>query len=304
MTLFELERQAARPALHQVEVRRRPGCQAPARDVTQRRKKLFELGFRAEELPERLHGRLRRSGREATDREETVRRVRSKSLPRCDDAVHRRPRPGEHEVRGGSDRMDAEAEARDDPEVAASPAAAGPVEIGVRVSIAREHPPVGGHDLSCEDVVRRRSELARGKSDASAESEPTDPDRRAGAGRDGRAALRQPRVDVDQQGPGADRGPLCLSVHGDAVEGAHVDHEPVLDGRVTRVAVTSRASTDADAMPSRPQDRLPHVGGAGGAHHGQRSYTVETLVEGNTSARIRSARAADNGTVDEPRQLA
>ena len=57
-------------------------------------------------------------------------------------------------------------------------------------------------------------------------------------------------------------------------------------------------------MLSRPQDRLPHIGGAGGAKHSQRLHPVEALVERGMRARIRRAGAADHGTVHEPRQLA
>ena len=57
-------------------------------------------------------------------------------------------------------------------------------------------------------------------------------------------------------------------------------------------------------MPSRPEDRLPHIGGAGGAQYGQRLDPVEALIEGGVCTRIRRVGAADHGTVDDARQLA
>ncbi len=199
--------------------------------------------------------------------------------------------------------MDTEAEARDDTEVATAATTAGPVQIGVARSIAGQHPPVRGHDGECEHVVRRRPQLARCEADPPTEGEPAHTDRGAGTGRNGPAGLRQPRIDVDQRRPGSNGGALCLPVHRDAVERAEVEHEPVLHGRVARVAVPSRTSTDPDAVPSRPEDRLPHIGGAGGAQHGQRLHPVEALVERSVYARIRSAGAVDHGAVYEPRQL-
>jgi hypothetical protein len=58
MTLVERERLAARPPLHEVDVRRRAGGEAGSRDVAQRLDQRDESRLLAEELAERLDGGL------------------------------------------------------------------------------------------------------------------------------------------------------------------------------------------------------------------------------------------------------
>ena len=105
-------------------------------------------------------------------REEPVGRVGRELLPGLNDLRRVRPRPLEGVRRDLADRMRAEDQARDDPEVAATPAAKRPVEIGVLR--ARWRRPLSLPSASTTVASSRLSHVSPyfrdGQADAAAES--------------------------------------------------------------------------------------------------------------------------------------
>ena len=132
---------------------------------------------------------------------------------------------------------------RDDAEVAAATAAAGPVEVGVVLRVADEVAPVGGHDPERDDVVGRRAERARREPDAAALREPGDADgrRTIRSGSPGRAPASAASTSIRRApAPIVAVPPVCID---DAVQAAQVE------GR----ARSSSSSPRSCARPNEPR---------------------------------------------------
>src|SRR3954454_18850198 len=122
--------EAAGPAAHEIEPRRGVDdellCRRP-----ERRKSRPQPRLAAEELPEHLNGRPARPGGKTADAAERRRRPRRPLQVAPQHSLDVGPRPRGDEVGALRDRVRAEDEPRDDPEVASAAAAAGPEEIAV-----------------------------------------------------------------------------------------------------------------------------------------------------------------------------
>src|SRR5260221_5788842 len=144
-----------------------------------------------------------------------------------------------------------ETETCDDPEVATATAATGPEQVRVPMRIAVQQPSVSGQDPKRLEVVGGRAQPPRDEPDATAEREPPDPNRCAGAGRDGSALRCQRGVDVDQAGTGTDDSRPALGA--DSAQPRQVDHNAGAC-RVAGIAMTARAGHDRNAGLLRPAD--------------------------------------------------
>ena len=204
-------------------------------------------------------GRRVAAGAERADREEPVGRVRRERLPGADDLGRLRPRPAREEVRDGRRRVRAQHEVRDDPEVAAAAAAAGPEEVAVLRSRSQVRWRPSAVTIPSETMLSLVVPNAREASPTPPPSaSPPMPTVGARAGRDRAAVARERGLDVDQPRAGADRHG-AVRVHRDAVEPPQVDDEAG-GRRVAGVAVPARARGDPDAVAPRPADGRAHVG--------------------------------------------
>ena len=185
-----------------------------------------------------------------------------------------------------------------DPEVPAATAAAGPEEVGILVRAAMEVAAVGRDDPERGDVVARQAELPRAEPVAAAKRETGYPDGRARAARDRAAGRREPRLDVDQAGAGADRDDPRRRAQTDRAQPPEIDDEAGTR-RVTRVAVATAANRELDLRLLRPEDDLGDVRGRERLYDTERIDGVEPLLIEDTRLLVRGGRRNENRALDE-----
>ena len=199
---------------------------------------------------------LRLGRRQVEVERELVRRARSERLPRRGDLARLLPRPLEDVRRQLADRRGAKREARDNAEVPAASAAAGPEEVGVAPRVAAQDVARGGHDRQSLERVAGEPELAHRVAVAAAEGEAGDAHRRACPGRDHQPVRSERRVDVDEDGAGADDCASAGNAH--AVQARDVEDDAGRR-RVAAVAVPAGARHEVDVVAPRPADRVDDV---------------------------------------------
>ena len=231
--------ETAGPASHEVEPRRRAGDEL-RRGRPERRERRLQLRLAAEELPEHLHRRPARARRRAG----TATPSASGAFgAQCEEArehlLDLRPRPGRDEVRALPDRVRAEDEPRDDPEVAAAAAAAGPEEVARGASCRRRGSCPSAVTIWTETRLSEASPQAREASPKPPPSAwPPMPDARARAGRD-REPVRAERV-VDR----------CRAARPGRRSARFRDH--VHAGELRQVDDDARASSSSRRSCGRP----------------------------------------------------
>src|SRR5215212_4303272 len=124
------------------------------------------------------------------------------------------PWPGHHANNHLADRVYAEGEGGGDPEVPAATAA-----------------------LDTDEVVAGESKLAREKTAATAESQASDANARAGPPGDRDPMLPQATIAIEQANPGADDRFAARHVDVDVGQSTHVDHETAVDHGVRFIAM-------------------------------------------------------------------
>jgi hypothetical protein len=205
---------------------------------------------------------------------------------------------------GRAHAVHARLEARDDPEVAAAPAAQRPEQVGVAAGIDAAQPPVCRHHNEAGDVVGGQPEGARGEAVAAAEREAAEADRRARAAGH-RATVAGERVHhLDHVRSRPDARAAGAAVDRDRAQTPQVDQDALAERRVAGVGVAARARGDADVMAIGPaQDRLD-VAAVAHLHHRVRRRAVEAPVVDLRGAGVGGRAGADHGSPHAPRQLA
>ncbi len=172
----------------------------------------------------------------------------------------------------------AEIERRDDAEVAAATALAGPVKVAVRVAgVAGEDAPVGGHDLYLLDRVGGEPERAGEHPDAAAERQAGDADRGAGAAGYRLPVRVQAVVEVDQVDARA-AADAVAAVVAEPADLGYVDDEPVMDAGPAFVAVPARPGPHRQFERAGEVDALGDVGRLFAVRHPGRIDVVEERV--------------------------
>ena len=166
-------------------------------------------------------------------------------------------------VEGGQDGqfgqlVQRELELGDDAEVAAA-AAQRPEQAGVLAGRGAQDLAVSGNDLRGQQAVDGQAEAAHQAADTTAEGEPG----RAGvthhAGRKDQAVLLSRAVDLAEQRPAADRGPLRLGVNPYVAELTQVDDEAVVADAVPGHRVPAAAHGDEQALGAGVANRGGYV---------------------------------------------
>ncbi len=237
---------------------------------------------------------------EGDDGGELIRRCRGPVLPGGDDVARALPWPLDRVGGDGRSLGGPEHELRDDSKVAATPAAARPVEVGVLPFAALEHPAVSGDDRQLLDRIAGEAELPRREAVASSEGEPGNSDCRARAGGNGHAGAIECFVDVEQASSGADPGRVRAR-DSDPRQPRDV-HDEAARTRVTPVAVSARAGSDANSVLLRPAHRFGDVLCRLAIGDGKRPRPVEAGVEEESSRRVAGARTGDEVAIEAPRK--
>ena len=171
--------------------------------------------------------------------------MRGPGLPARDDPGRLRPRPGQEEQDDVPGRVGAERERGDHAEVAAAAPAAGPEQVRVGAGAGRPDLAVSGDDLQRLNVVAGQPVGPGDHADAAAERQPGDADRRARTAGHRAAVGREPAVEVDEPGPGADGRGAAADAH--AGHPGHV-HDQAAGRRPARVAVAAAPGGHRDAV--------------------------------------------------------
>ena len=164
-------------------------------------------------------------------------------------------------------------EARDDPEVAAAPAAQRPEQVRVAARVDPAQPPVGRDHHEADDVVggQPAARARRGRSRRRARARRT---RRSGRSRRDRAAAARERVG----------GPRSACARADRAPAAAVDAIPAAPGcrrrRPRRASsspqgMSARARRDADVVAVRPAQQRLNVAAVARLDHGVGPRAVE-----------------------------
>jgi hypothetical protein len=252
------------------------------------------LGLRAEHGAENRDHRfveITGCGDEKT-RRELVGRIGSPVLPQLDRGRCLHIRPDDLEAGEVLGRDGSEEEGGDDPELAAASSTQGPEEIRLSVLVAVDDATVCQHDPRSDELVGGEPVPATEDAKPTAERQPGDPDRRAGAGGDRQTVTVKPLVDVAEQRPGLDRGKAV----GDR-DGAHLAHvdQDSAGRRAAGETVPAAPRSDLGSDSSCERDRLGHVG-CGHAKHGRLRRDVLELRPGGLAQDLEVGRVARNDT--------
>ena len=161
--------------------------------------------------------------------------------------------------------MRLESERRDDAEVPAASAAAGPVQVLVPTGSAMVRGPVRRHDLHGLQLVAGEPIRPGEHADPSAEGQSGDPHSGTRATGQEKSLCRKLAVDIDQDVPRPDgdeafpRAP-CGTADGEVVQIRHVDDE-AWTGRIRGVAVPTRTRRHLDVgVPGEGEAALDIAG--------------------------------------------
>lgn len=160
------------------------------------------------------------------------------------------------EDRGRRHRDGAEAEGRDNSEVAAAGTSQRPEQVLIVIPVALDYVTVREDDLRAKQMVTGEAVLPAEYPEPAAECETGDPDRVTGAGRESKAVHLQRVVEPAETYAGADRCHTLHDRHG--VHGRHIDDHP-FGRRTPRNGVPSTSDCHRQAVPPRKRNRLRNV---------------------------------------------
>ena len=233
----------------------------------------------AQERAPDLDGERRRGAgrrRQVQVRPELVALIGRPRLPPRQHPCHLRPRPGQEEQRHRRQPVRAEGQRGGHAEVAAAAAPGRPEQVRVPLGVAVTHLAVRGDDLHGLQVVAGQAERAAKYADAAAQGEPGDADRRAGAARDGQAAVGELGIEIDQADAGAhDDGAAVRPERGQL---RHV-HDQAAGGRPARVTVPAGPGRDGHREPAREGEARTDVIRTAAVRDAGRPQVIEARVE-------------------------
>ena len=213
-------------------------------------------------------GRHERRGRRAGQGRDQGQLLRRAARERIEMGQHLRGllgRPHAKARHHGRDRMQAEAEARDDAEVAAT-AAQRPEQIGVLGLVGGDDRAIGQHHLGFDQVVASQAVAARQPADAAAQGEPGHAGVGDFAARRGQAMGLHGRVVVMPEQAGLGACDAAQRVHLDALHGREVDHHAAFAHRPAGDAVAAGANGQQQAVFGSEADGRGHLGRGAAAH--------------------------------------
>ncbi len=239
--------------------------------------------------------RLLRRRRDQRDEDRQLfRRSVHQLAARAEGVTGLRPRvdqhPGEHRR---ADRVRAELEARDHPEVTAA-AAQRPEQVLVLAGARSHHAPVGQHHLGRPQRIDRQAVMAHQPAHAPAEGEAADAGVRDLPGRHGEAVLLRRGVQLSQQRAAAGPDDPALGVDVDRVQPPQVDAERAVAHRPARHRVAAGADGELERAGTGGPDRRRHVLGVAGERDG-RGATVDRSVPARACGRRSPDRPARPG---------
>ena len=173
--------------------------------------------------------------------------------------------------------MQAEFEARDDPEISA-PAANAPVEVGILVGGRVQQAAVGGDDIDRAQVVDREAEAPRQPAESAAERQASDTGMGDGPCRRHEAMRHRLVVDLAQQAAALDPGDARERIDANAAQAREVDlHASVARGLAAE-AVAAAFHGDEQLALAREAHRVADVRDARRLHDERRTL-VDRAVQ-------------------------